>query len=458
VGGYVALEYSRDSVARLRSECIEMLSHCVSALNEEEQQDCIARQQYGAKWTRPLSSQLTVLLRKRLDELQSALNGSERNDAALAELFNVHIPMIISLCSPAHELAATIPNTGTSSDGLLSSSLLGEVTGAVVQREVFQERRNELIGKLDSAVNSVDLVDRLYALEGQPHDEIKKVLNDEFKAAIDPISSLFEQFKADVAEYEWRLEQLMLSFQTAQQHKQSSSQERQNILQSLDEAYNAFKTISAQLQAATTFYTSFLDQLHPLKNVCLDFASTRRNEYQSMMGTLASAPPAYGVSHPPPPPHHHHYQQQQQQQQQQQTDPQRPNPYPSQHPSQYTQHPPPPPGPYPPQYPLQSHPNPHGGPPNHPPRGYQPQPGAWNPSMPVQYAPPANVSPASYGHYTGHPQAFSQPAAPMPYPYDGAPGASNASSIQQSSPNTHSLPHMPPTSPTLYPRQPPRPH
>ncbi|PJF17352.1 hypothetical protein PSACC_02808 [Paramicrosporidium saccamoebae] len=350
-GGFTALEEIREKVQNLRTDCSKIVNATTCTLDDEEAQDNNNRQRYGPQWTRALSSQLNKMLRGRLDELRMTLKQGEAADASFIEIYNEHIPSIISLSLSKEDLEDAVPASSSRNLGI-PAAVVGEITAAIERKDHLIGCRNSLGEELGSAIGSVDIVARALELDGE--SDIEAVISKELRDAAESIGPKLDRLDSDIAEYLRFLERLMADFYESCPKIQTSMDERGVAFQRLNEAYNAYLALMPQLGAGQQFYTDLLEQLRSLQQVCADFAQNRLGELQEMSSQQPSAA----------------------------------------------------------QYPTQQ----------------PPVPGAWNPSIPVRYGAPQNVSPASYGapdqgnpYPVVYPSGAHQPGAYPPGTYP--PGA-----------------------------------
>lgn len=367
-GGYEGLEAEREKVQSLRTRCREELSGIASMMDEEERLDLEARSKYLSRWIRPTSAQLNHLLRQRIADLQRTMVEGQSVDASLEQLFDRHIPTIIMLCYDEAELEAVIPpSRGGSSEASVSAdsplgALVEEISLAMARREDLRDERTAMLAALQEVASSFDVIDKVYRHKDDP--QASGVIAGELSEALASVDQASLQTK--VEEYCRLMERLVADLNSHLQDSARNTGQRQETLQSLSEATEAFKAIRLQLGSATEFYTGLLEHITKLHQVCAPFVANRRSEYASLTQALeASTSPAALA-------------------------PTLPVGEASSPPSGYTG------------YPSAA------------------VPGAWNPAMPIRYAGaaggsvpgmPQNVSPVNY-----HPGMIGYPAQYAPYP------------------------------------------
>lgn len=287
MGGFGSIANSRDTAARLRAECVEMTQRCGALLEEEDREDEGARREYGSRWTRAPSAQLSALLRQQIHAVQKALGESAGVDENLERLYNEHIAHIISLCSSREELEQIIPapaGKGTT----VSTSLLREIRTQIDEgRATLQGRISGLGDEVRAAVGSVDIVSRVYELEsaGETDSSAVERIAGEVSGKISDKLGDVEALEAAVGEYERLLARLMAEFgenREGQQRFLAVEEERRVALQNLVQAYEAFKSIASHLQEAVKFYSNLCEKVGQLLQTCSEYVNGRQIECRGL--------------------------------------------------------------------------------------------------------------------------------------------------------------------------------
>lgn len=286
LGGYGALENSRETVQKLHSDCQEAIKEIRETLAGEAAQDAEMRTKFGARWTRALSSQLNGLLLQRLDQLESMIKErSGQDDAKVIELYNQHVPAIISLCSAPEDLAEAIPASTSRNIGF-DVNLLAEITSVLPQRETLKAEAEELLASVRTTLDSVPVVQRIYELNSA---EAASVAEEEMRTALSDAHLRFANWRESVESYVRRLERQMDDFIAGQ--SSTVDQERETALQALDVAYGAYKQLTALLETSLQFYQTITSQLEQLRPVCLEWAESRREEAEKLRKQLEAPEP-----------------------------------------------------------------------------------------------------------------------------------------------------------------------
>lgn len=293
LGGYGNLENSRATAQKLRSDCQEAIGEIREALAAEAAQDAEMRTKFGARWTRALSSQLNVLLLQRLDQLETMQRErSDQDEVKVAELYNQHVPAIISLCSTPEELAEAIPASTSRNIGF-DVNLLAEITSVLPQRETIKAEVDDLFAGARTALDSIPLVQRIYELNSA---EAASVVEEEMRTALSDTRLRLGNWREGVESYVRRLERQMDDFIAGQ--SSTVGQERETALQALDVAYGAYKQLTALLDSGLQFHQTVMSQLEQLRPVCLDWARSRREEAAKLREQLEVPEPA-SPTYPP---------------------------------------------------------------------------------------------------------------------------------------------------------------
>lgn len=278
LGGYSALEKNRESAQELRSSCKSTLATTFRILDDEEAADNQARKKYGPRWTRPLSSQLNVLLRQRCNELKKMLEKAETSDASGNDLYEKHIAFIVMFCYTKEELERAIPPTS----GLtLSTEFLEELRFAVDHFKELQTRYDSVREIINTSAESIDIFSRVQQIG--PTSEASTTILQEINEAIGICDEPIQALAIDSADHLRLVERLGSEINSLKGvHSSQGGSSRDSVLQSLFEAYNAYKSITLQFSAANEFYSRTQDHITRLYQVCADFAHSRAQEHQHM--------------------------------------------------------------------------------------------------------------------------------------------------------------------------------
>lgn len=418
-GGYESIEQGKQSLLTQKEQCLVLLELIRKMLNEEEIMDEQARKQHAKTWKRPASSKLNASLKSRFAELQKYYDQGANSDLTAERLLEKHMPSIIMLCYSLPELARTIPSAASTAPPAVTA-LAQEVSVSLTRRADFVQSKERILTKIFEKVQEYDVVARICQVKeqadpiGMTVDSIKDVIAEELSECA--------ALEMEMAEYSRLLERQMAEFS---QHHQpirmmELAKKRQETLQQLYEAAQVFNVLQKQLKEGLDFYTSLAGHIAKLHKSVMEYDRDRRDEHDRLIRYALPVPAyqfysLYSALNVPTPT------------------------------SSASSVPPPPT-----QMPVTSF------------------PGAWHPSMPVQYAsagfqqPPPPLQPPAQPYHANPAQGYHHPSAgnlPSGYPPAGYPPAGYPPSgypLMGHSPSGHPPPNaapygMPPSPNTYYP-------
>ncbi|KAG7310188.1 hypothetical protein JYU34_004740 [Plutella xylostella] len=111
-GGAGGLRARQAELPALLARNTELLDEAERMLREEEEADNALRAQFGARWTRTASAQLTATFRANADKYRQIIDNAVRADKIVEEKYNQHKESISLLSGSDSELEAGVPRAG----------------------------------------------------------------------------------------------------------------------------------------------------------------------------------------------------------------------------------------------------------------------------------------------------------------------------------------------------------
>ncbi|KAH7731130.1 alix-SF [Aphelenchoides avenae] len=154
-GGLEAIQSKLSDLPGLFKRNEEILTETSRLLREEKENDESLRRQFGAKWTRVQSDQLTAPLQQELGKYRGILTTATNADAIVAKKFEDNRRAIDLLSKPEIELANAIPSISANGDGGNSEavrqlrSCMERVQEIKVEREALEKQLKEARVRFD---------------------------------------------------------------------------------------------------------------------------------------------------------------------------------------------------------------------------------------------------------------------------------------------------------------------
>ncbi|CAF3408926.1 unnamed protein product [Rotaria socialis] len=280
-GGINTLEKMFNELPTSLTRNKEILDETIRMLDDEERGDTELRNQFKERWTRTVSSTLTVPLRseakKYMDIIQNAINA----DKIVQEKYRMNRDSIVLLSKQTHEIANELP----------SASAAGALRDAFVVRELHR-----LMDTVASVKAEREVIES--ELKNTDSDGVRARLigafqqgnhNDENSVVVHEIESIYAPLRQQVNESVSKQEQLVENIRRANQQFQNekqgnaSSEMREEILKNLARAYDAFQELLNNLKEGTKFYSDLTPLLLKFQNKASDFVFARKTEKEDLM-------------------------------------------------------------------------------------------------------------------------------------------------------------------------------
>ncbi|KAI8323652.1 BRO1-domain-containing protein [Martensiomyces pterosporus] len=305
-GGYVGLKRLLDNALAANQTAAGMLDAAENALNEEMREDQRVRQGTGAnshRAKRTESSELTNTFRSEIAKYRGIVDKARESDSALKVQVDTWAKFFALLGSPREEIERQVPSTTANplTDPHHSQIVerlqqyLGEV--AVMRRE-----RLKSIEKLKRIANEDDitpaLTEEMQRLAAQSSTPILQFELHQFEDLFAQRLDKYTSWKTYIEEEREAQTELLDSIREANQAFITARsthpllQQREKALTNLETAIKRYREASFNLHDGARFYTTLENDLHKLKEGCLDFAMARHLDALDLMGVSQSDLPS----------------------------------------------------------------------------------------------------------------------------------------------------------------------
>ncbi|GMS88817.1 hypothetical protein PENTCL1PPCAC_10992, partial [Pristionchus entomophagus] len=311
-GGIAELHRLFNELPGLYRRNEEIIDEAARLLKEEESSDNNLRSQFGARWTRMSSQQLTGPLLQELGKYRGILATASNADKMVKTKFEQNREGIELLSRAESELRSAIPSQTPHATGGGSESvnklreLCTTVTEIIAERDRLEKELKE---------KNCDIAgDFLKALADS------QLLNEE-QISKEKIDQIYGPHVARVNETLSKQESLLADIQRtntmfcAEKSNTGGGAERERILKMLATAHDAYLELKGNLEEGTKFYNDLTPILVRLQQKISDFAFARQTEKEDLMrqvqqnivagdagaGPTASAAAASAPPRPPPP-------------------------------------------------------------------------------------------------------------------------------------------------------------
>ncbi|WKX95147.1 hypothetical protein Q1695_011978 [Nippostrongylus brasiliensis] len=309
-GGLAELQRLFNELPTLYKRNEEILDETNRMLTEEKESDDTLRRQFGTKWSRMSSEQLTGPLLQEIGKYRGILHTASSADKMVREKFEANRSAIDLLSKNEVDLRNAIPGQAQHSiEGATETvkklrALMNQVQEIKVQREKLE--------KDFKAVRSDIADDLLRALADS------QLLNEE-QISKEKIQQIYGPLKEQVEASIKQQDHIMAEVQTwnnrftNEKSGSGSGAERERVLKMLAAGHDSFQELKGNLEEGTKFYNDLTPILVRLQQKVSDFSFARQTEKEDLMrqmqqnivsgggtgggGSASSTPPP----RPPPP-------------------------------------------------------------------------------------------------------------------------------------------------------------
>ncbi|KAF8359647.1 alx-1 [Pristionchus pacificus] len=312
-GGITELHRLFNELPGLYKRNEEIIDEAARLLKEEQSSDDNLRTQFGSRWTRMSSQQLTGPLLQELGKYRGILATASNADKMVKTKFEQNREGIELLSRAESDLRGAIPSQQPHATGGGGESVrrLRELCGTVA--EVIAER--DRLEKELKERNCDIAGDFLQALAES------QLLNEE-QISKEKIDQIYGPAVARVNESLSKQESLLADIQRtntmfcAEKSNTGGGAERERILKMLATAHDAYLELKGNLEEGTKFYNDLTPILVRLQQKISDFSFARQTEKEDLMrqvqqnivagdagagNTAAAAAAASAPPRPPPP-------------------------------------------------------------------------------------------------------------------------------------------------------------
>lgn len=246
-------------------------------LSDEEVEDNVCRQNYGAEWRRPLSSTLNQSFRTDIDRYYRLIQEAKDSDGVVRGKITANQALLGLVLQPKAALDARLPTLEqeTSSCGAeiaAISQLLAQLSDRMDEKDQVLHDFEASVGKLDvgSLLGSATLQDGVES--ALAHE--KQFFHDHFADKMEAIIQDEETALAALQQANHGFEQKRATDATVMA--------RQGFLQQLSDAVDVWQQLDSHWKEGQTFYAELTQRLQQLQQTVDDHCAARELERRDM--------------------------------------------------------------------------------------------------------------------------------------------------------------------------------
>ncbi|KAL1621548.1 pH-response regulator protein palA/rim20 [Diplodia seriata] len=285
--GLERLYRSIDETAKLKDQDMAVYQEGVGLLHQEAAEDEQARKKYGTdRWTRPSSADAASKLYAQVNEIDGYLKSAANSDQIVQGKIKDSESHIRLLSGTDHDLEQFVPSSRRVTMTAAVEREATNLRGCLNEVSRLESRRKRKIEALKAKARqddiNPDLLKETSRLEREyPMQNIEAVqFEDLFEQRLHKYDSDDEMVAEEDQEQQdmtQRLEAANAAFVSARRGD-SSTRQREQALQQLENAYFKYKEIISNLDVGRKFYNDLSKICGRFRGDCRNFAYQRRAE------------------------------------------------------------------------------------------------------------------------------------------------------------------------------------
>ena len=295
--GISRLQRSMADTDKLKASDRDMYEEGVETLRAEAVEDEQARRRHGTdRWRRQTSSEAAIQLHSQQKEIDGYFKSAGNSDKLVREKLEAHERLIRLLSGTDRDLEDFVPSSRRATMTAKLEREASKLRGCLNEVSRLESRRKRKIETLKAKAKSddvnPDLLKEAARLEREyPMQTIEAVqFEDFFERRLQRYNSdraMIKEEQEEQQEVSTRLQQANTSFLEARRGD-TSTREREQALQSLENAYYKYKEIISNLDVGRKFYNDLSKIVTRYRDDCRNFAYQRRAELSSLETDITS--------------------------------------------------------------------------------------------------------------------------------------------------------------------------
>ncbi|TKX23030.1 pH-response regulator protein palA/RIM20 [Elsinoe australis] len=283
---------------KLKSNDRAIYQEGVDLLRSEAAEDEASRRKFGtARWSRPPSNEAMPQLYQRITEIDGYLNQAANSDRKLQNQLRQSESLIRLLAGTDRDLEDYVPSSRRATMTAKVEREANSLRSTLNDLGRLESRRKRKIENTRAKAKSDDvhhdLLDEAARLEREhPMQSLEAV---QFEDFFDKRLEMYQVDRDEVNAEEREQEALLTKLHQANNALamarcgDSSTKEREQALQKLENAYLSYKDIISNLETGRSFYNDLAAVVTRFRDDCRSFVYQRRAEAAQLEGDLSTA-------------------------------------------------------------------------------------------------------------------------------------------------------------------------
>ncbi|KAL8966850.1 MAG: hypothetical protein Q9197_005755 [Variospora fuerteventurae] len=296
--GLHKLQRAMHEIRKLKANDEAMYQEGVGLLTTEAAEDDKARSKHGtARWTRKPSHQAAEKLYAQVKEIDGYLKSAASSDELVRSKFKECESAIQTLSGTKMDLESSVPSSRRVTLTPAVEEAADSLRSALNDVNQLERRRKRIMQQMREKVKNDDINSAILAETARFEREypMQKIEPAMFESLFEDRLEQYEEDRKVVSEEKESQSQLVVRIQEANaafitaRRGDSSTKEREQALQRLENAYFKYKEIVSNLHTGRKFYNDLATIVTRFTDECRDFAYHRRMEAGQMETDLTTA-------------------------------------------------------------------------------------------------------------------------------------------------------------------------
>ena len=289
-GGRDGLEAATERIDIAAREAKSAVASVDEELSKEKSEDDAIRRQFGTRWNRRGSEQLTAQFKRDVDIVRKYLAEADKSNGKVRGELERNAGVLEALRQSRQQIDARLPhNTLVSAQSSAAKresvqqlhALLDQLSALVDERQratsdmSAASKKHDIAAVLNAAIGKSKSVDVIYAEELGRYDAYKErlaALNAKQDALLSSITSTAQVYSSSL-----------------QREQGTSGAQRQAVLQELNDGIRVYEKLLANLNEGLRFYSDLQQQrVQPLRQRVEDFCVARQMEKSLVLEQITS--------------------------------------------------------------------------------------------------------------------------------------------------------------------------
>ncbi|KAL8651695.1 MAG: hypothetical protein Q9210_003103, partial [Variospora velana] len=294
--GLHKLQRAMHEIRKLKANDETMYQEGVGLLKTEAAEDDKARSKHGtARWTRQPSHQAAEKLYAQVKEIDGYLRSAASSDELVRSKFKDCESAIQILSGTKMDLESSVPSSRRATLTPAVEEAADNLRSALNDVNQLERRRKRIMQQMREKVKNDDINSAILAETARFEREypMQKIEPAMFESLFEDRLEQYEEDRRVVSEEKESQSQLVVRIQEANaafitaRRGDSSTKEREQALQRLENAYFKYKEIVSNLNTGRKFYNDLATIVTRFTDECRDFAYHRRMEAGQMETLVA---------------------------------------------------------------------------------------------------------------------------------------------------------------------------